>query len=130
MKYFTIKELSATSTGLANTPNVEQEANLKNLVEKLLDPLRKQYGKPIRVNSGFRNLLVNTTVGGATNSQHLKGEAADITGGNVDENRKLFDLIKNSGLLFDQLIDEQNYRWIHVSLKSNGVNRKQILHLS
>jgi hypothetical protein len=130
MKYFTIKELTATSTGKPNVPGVTEVENLTNLVDKLLDPVREQWGKPIRVNSGFRSISVNLAVGGATASQHLKGEAADITAGNPTENRRLFEMLANGGYVFDQLIDEQNYTWIHVSLKRNGVNRKQILHLS
>jgi hypothetical protein len=110
-------------------PNAEQKTNLVNLVDKLLDPLRERYGNPIYVNSGFRSLLVNTAVGGVSTSQHLKGEAADITAGSPKANWKLFEMIANGGYIFDQLIDEQAYTWIHVSLKRNGLNRKQILHL-
>jgi uncharacterized protein YcbK (DUF882 family) len=129
MKYFTVKELTKTNTGLPNTPGSEEEKNLINLVEKVLDPLREAYRKPIRVNSGYRSMSVNAEVGGKATSQHLKGEAADITAGSPAENRKLFEMIANGGYPFDQLIDEQRYTWIHVSLKRTGPNRKQILHL-
>ena len=105
-------------------------ANLENLVEKVLDPLREMYGKPIRVNSGYRSMAVNLAVKGATTSQHLKGEAADITAGSPAENRRLFEMLANGGYPFDQLIDEKQYTWIHVSLKRTGANRRQILHLS
>ena len=130
MKHFTIKELTRTDTGLPNTPGPEEEKNLTNLVDKVLDPLREVYGKPIYVNSGYRAKRVNSYVGGAATSQHPKGEAADITAGSPAENRRLFEMIANGGYVFDQLIDEKKYTWIHVSLKRNGVNRKQILHLS
>ena len=129
MKYFTLKELTRTATGLSNTPGSAEVANLENLVEKVLDPLREMYGKPIRVNSGYRSMAVNLAVKGATTSQHLKGEAADITAGSPAENRRLFEMLANGGYPFDQLIDEKQYTWIHVSSKRNGVNRKQILHL-
>jgi uncharacterized protein YcbK (DUF882 family) len=129
MKYFTLKELTRTGVALPNVPGSEEQKNLINLVEKVLDPLREIYGKPIRVNSGYRSMAVNMAVGGAHTSQHLKGEAADITAGSVAENRRLFEMLANGGYVFDQLIDEENYSWIHVSLKRNGVNRKQILHL-
>ncbi|MDR0692348.1 MAG: peptidase M15, partial [Prevotellaceae bacterium] len=109
-------------------PGTVETENLTNLVDKLLDPVREQWGKPIRVNSGYRSMAINMAVGGAATSQHLKGEAADITAGSKEENKKLFELIK-SGYVFDQLIDETDYTWLHVSLKRNGVNRKQILHL-
>ena len=135
MKYFTIKELTKTSVQANNTPNAEQELNLINLVEKILDPLRGAYGKPIYVNSGFRSKAVNEGLKKlgykvAENSQHMQGEAADITGGSPEENKKLFQMIANGGYKFDQLIDEQYYRWIHVSLKRNGQNRNQMLHLT
>ena len=128
MKHFTIKELTRTTTGLLNVPGSTEVANLENLVEKILDPLREAYGKPVRVNSGYRSMMVNGEIGGAATSQHLKGEAADITAGSPAENRRLFEMLANGGYVFDQLIDEQSYTWIHVSLKRNGVNRRQILH--
>lgn len=130
MKYFTLKELTATATGKPNTPGTVEVENLTNLVDNLLDPVREKWGKPIRVNSGYRSMAVNMAVGGAATSQHLKGEAADITAGSKEENKKLFELIK-FGFVFDQLIDETDYTWLHVSLKRSGVsvNRQQILHL-
>ena len=129
MIYFTFEELSKTSQKADNAiPNATVKANLEYLVDNLLDPIRKLWGKPIIVNSGYRSPEVNKLVGGAVNSQHLKGEAADITTGTAEGNRKLFEIIANSGLEFDQLIDEKNYRWLHISLKREG-NRKQIKHL-
>ena len=125
MKYFTIKELCKTSTGLDNTPGQLEVSNLKNLVDHVLDPLRVKYGKPITINSGYRSLKVNKKVGGVNTSQHCKGEAADITGGNRSENIILFNLIKDSGK-YDQLINEYDYKWVHVSYKTSG-NRKQIV---
>ena len=78
MKYFTIKELCKTSTGLPNVPNREQEANLVFLIENVLDPVRKELGQPIIVTSGFRSEAVNKAVGGVKNSVHKNGQAADI----------------------------------------------------
>ncbi|MDR3133223.1 MAG: peptidase M15 [Prevotellaceae bacterium] len=130
MKYFTLKELTRTSTGLPNVPGSAEVANLTNLVDKVLDPLRAAYGRPIRVNSGYRCMTVNIAVNGKSTSQHPKGEAADITAGSPAENRRLFEMLRGGGYPFDQLIDEYNYTWIHVSLKRNGINRKQILHES
>ncbi len=130
MEYFTLKELTGTKTGLANTPNEEEVKNLEHLVREILDPLRAVYGSPIRVNSGFRSEAVNKAVGGVANSQHLTGEAVDISAGNPEENKRLFHMLAHDGYLFDQLIDEQKYSWIHVSLKRKGKNRQQILHLN
>lgn len=131
MKYFSIKELCSSDTararGIDNTPTTKVELALVNLVDNVLDPLREWYGKPITVNSGYRSPKLNTAVGGSKTSQHMKGEAADITAGSKEENKKLFDYIK-SNLVFDQLIDESNFSWVHVSYKPAG-NRRQVLKL-
>ena len=127
-KNFTLPELTTTATGLANQPNSQQTAALITLCHKVLQPARDMYGKPIRVNSGFRSPAVNKAVGGARNSQHTRGEAADITVFSKQENKKLFELIRDN-LSFDQLINERNYSWIHVSYKSAEDNREQVLKL-
>jgi len=127
MKYFTIEELTQTDTGLKNVPNSVEIENLKYLVDKILDPAREALGVPIIVNSGFRSKKVNKAIGGASTSQHTKGEAADIT---TKDNKKLFDWIRDN-CEFDQLIWEfgtaKSPAWVHVSLKRNGKNRKEVL---
>jgi hypothetical protein len=97
-------------------------------MDNCLDPIRKAWGKPIGVNSGYRCRRLNEAVGGTPTSQHLKGEAADITTGSKEGNRRLFELIQSLGVDFDQLIDESGYKWLHISYKAQG-NRRQILHL-
>lgn len=130
MKYFTFKEMiqsdTAKSNSIENIPNWDQINALTNLVKYVLDPLRSLYKKAIRVSSGFRSEALNEAVNGSKTSQHMKGEAADITAGSKKENMKLFQLIRDN-LTFDQLIDENDYSWIHVSFTKN--NRNQILHL-
>ena len=131
MKYFTIKELTNSSVAqtkrIDNKPNAGQEAALTALVENVLDPVREKYGKPIIVSSGFRCPDLNRAVGGASTSQHMKGEAADIYTGTKEGNKELFDIIRKE-LNFDQVIDEKDFSWIHVSYKKSG-NRKQVLKL-
>lgn len=134
---FTLEELvrSATASRLSipNTPSVSVIGNLTQLCQRILQPLRDAYGKPIIVNSGYRSQALNKAIGGAKNSQHMRGQAADITapqppnGGVPQENRKLFELIQRLNLPFDQLIDEKNYSWIHVSFSDTP--RHQVLHL-
>ncbi len=136
MKYFTIEELCASDTacarGIDNTPSSGVALALTTLIEKLLDPVREAWGGPITVNSGYRCLKLNTAVGGVATSQHLRGEAADITVGSQTQNQKLFNRIvelqKTGKIEFDQLIDESNYAWVHISYRL-GRNRNQILHL-
>ena len=132
MKYFTIQELSrsekARQTGIDNTPSDSIVSNLTALVDNVLDPLREAWGKPIIVTSGYRCPRLNKAVGGATKSQHLTGHAADITTGDRVNNRKLFQMLIDRKLPFDQLIDEQNFTWVHVSYDP-ARNRRQILRL-
>ena len=133
MKYFSYEELTKSITaknkGIDNTPSIEIKKNLKALVDNILDPLREAYGKPITVTSGYRCPKLNTAVKGAKNSQHIKGQAADINGVKdlKDENKKLFDLVLKLKLPFDQLIDEYDYNWVHVSFSDKP--RKQVLHI-
>ena len=136
MKYFTISELCASDTararGIDNTPSSGVTLALTTLIEKLLDPIREAWGGPITVNSGYRCQKLNAAVGGVATSQHLRGEAADISVGILAKNRQLFDRIvelqKAGQIEFDQLIDESNYAWVHISYRQ-GRNRNQILHL-
>ena len=136
MKYFSIEELCASDTAerkkIDNTPNADARLRMQRLIEQLLDPIRAAWGGPIMVTSGYRSSELNKKVGGVSNSQHMKGEAADITVGSVGDNKRLFDKIvelqKAGKIAFDQLIDESNYDWVHVSYRS-GKNRNQILHL-
>ena len=131
-KYFTIGELCKSDVALQkrieNTPDNTTVERMQALMVKCLDKVREMWGKPIGVNSGYRSAELNRAVGGAKNSQHLRGEAADITTGSKDNNRKLFDLIVASDIPFDQLIDESGYKWLHISY-CKDYNRKQVLHL-
>lgn len=131
MKYFTLKELTrsttATAKGIDNTPTPEVEKNLTLLVENVLDPLREIYGKPITVNSGYRCPELNKAVGGSKTSDHVKGFAADITGGSKEENESIFNIIKHN-FHFKQLIDEKGFSWVHVSYDPSNL-KNQILKL-
>ena len=122
-----MSEMTRTNTGLQNLPGATEQANIRKLVDNVLDPLREIYGKPIKINSGYRSPMVNARVNGAKNSDHVKGMAADITGGSKEENKKLFDLIREN-FSFRQLINEHNFSWVHVSYNEND-NKKQILEI-
>lgn len=130
MKFFTIKELTKSITaqrrGIKNVPSKEQEQNLIALIENILDPLREAYGRPIIVTSGYRCPALNTAVGGAKSSQHMTGQAADIrtVEDTVIENKKLFDLAQKLKLPFDQLINEHNFDWVHISYSDR--NRREV----
>ena len=136
MKHFSISEMLKSDTAIKqrlwNGANLEVEENLRSLVEQVLDPLRERYGKPIYVNSGYRCPELNRLISGAINSQHMRGEAADITAGSPAENLKLAHLIEEAGK-FDQLIYEKNSsagpQWLHVSWRRIGNNRKKIMYM-
>jgi len=116
---------TATKLGINNNPDKAQLEAMKLVAEKCFEPLRVWYGKPIKVNSFFRSDLLNRAVKGAITSQHKKGEAIDIDAGSKEENKKLFEWIK-ANLVWDQVINEYDYSWVHVSY-SKVKNRKQIL---
>lgn len=97
------------------------EENLEALVEEVLEPARAAYGKPIIVNSGYRCSIHNAAVGGASSSQHMRGEAADL---HCADNRRLAKVIVEQGR-FDQLIIYPTF--VHVSYKRGGGNRHQVL---
>jgi zinc D-Ala-D-Ala carboxypeptidase len=127
-KNFTLEELTYTNTGLPNVPTEAQIARLTDLVTNVLQPLREQWGKPIRVNSGFRSDAVNKAVKGAPTSQHCKGEAADIE---ADNNAGLFQMIRQN-YTFDQLIweggNDLQPNWVHVSYHAEE-NHRQVLRM-
>lgn len=133
MKHFKLKEFLKSSTAtrlkIDNTPSKEAICNLEALVENILDPLREAYGKPIIITSGYRCPKLNTAVKGAKTSQHALGQAADIKSAlnSIEENKKLFNLIISLKLPFDQLINEHNFSWVHVSFSPR--HRKQILNI-
>ena len=134
MKYFTMNEMTASATakrlGIPNIPSWRETENLRLLVENVLDPLREAWGHPIIVTSGFRCKLLNEMVGGAPNSQHVQGMAADIRtlSDLPQDNERLFDLARRLDLPFDQLIDEYAYNWVHISFSRYSM-RKQVLHI-
>ena len=133
MKWFALKEFVKSNTaarlGINNNPSEDVKKNIELLVEKILDPLREKFGKPIIVTSGYRCKELNKAVGGAAKSQHMSGEAADIrtVEDSKSANKELFKLIIELGLPFDQLINEHDYDWVHVSYGKR--NRRMILKM-
>lgn len=142
MKYFSIKELCASTTAsllkIDNTPTKQVEYNLIKLVDAVLDPLRVLYGNPITVSSGYRCNALNKAVKGSSTSQHKEGKAADIMVVNKDgsvntkETRKLYDIIIKQQLPFDQIILEkgtqQNPQWVHVSYDETRNRRQKLFY--
>jgi len=129
---FTLQEFSCSDVaqryGIDNTVPAEAIENIQYLVDNLLQPLRDRYGKPIRINSGYRCMAHNRhpQVNGSTFSQHMTGEAADIAPVDSADLERLTHMIANGGFTFDQLIIYKTF--IHVSLRRKG-NRQRILRM-
>ncbi len=130
-KNFVLSELTKSNTakrlGIKNEPTKEHMDNLQVLVRDLIQPIRDGIG-PIRVSSGYRNPELNRAIGGSRKSQHCKGEALDLQFWEMGQmnNKAIYDWVLKSGIEFDQMINEFDFAWIHISLKSKD-NRKQVL---
>ncbi len=135
-EHFNLKEFTKSETAIRkridNTPNAEHAQNLKNVCEKILEPVRRHFGKPVRINSGYRGPALNAAVGGSSKSQHCNGEAIDFE---IDglPNPELAKWVSEN-CEFDQIILEfydpkegPNSGWVHASYTSKGPNRKQKL---
>ena len=124
---------SAKRKGIDNTPTPEHLENFKKLAQNIFEPIRKHFGVPIHISSGYRSKALNTAIGGSLTSQHCSGEAIDIDmdgSANGVTNKMVFEFIK-ANLNFDQLIWEFGTKdapdWVHVSFETSGKQRKQIL---
>ena len=130
-KNFTLSEITKSNTakrlGIKNAPNQEHLNNMQILIRDLIQPMRDALG-PIRVSSGYRSPALNRAIGGSNKSQHCKGQAVDIQFFKKGEmcNKEIYDWVLKEGIEFDQMINEFDYAWIHISLKDKG-NRKQVL---
>lgn len=121
------KSHTAIKYGISNKPSGDHLSNLIQIANKIFQPIRDHFNEPIIVSSGYRSKALNDLIGGASGSQHSKGEALDLDGS--VENAYIFEFIKNN-LEFDQLIwefgDDENPDWVHVSYKTEN-NRGEVL---
>ena len=132
--HFSLSELTKSQTaerkGISNKPTLEHIENLTELCTHILEPTRRNFGKPIVITSGYRSEELCEAIGSKTTSQHAKGEAADFEMFGLD-NKSLAKYIKNN-LIFDQLIlefyknDDPSSGWVHCSY-SKEENRKEAL---
>jgi hypothetical protein len=130
-----LKSQTALRKGIDNKPaNGDIITNLQILCEKVLQPVRNHFAKPVVINSGYRCPKLNKAVGSSSKSQHTKGEAADIEIPGVS-NKELAEYIEEN-LPFDQLILEfyngvdPSSGWVHVSYVGDADNRKQTLTIN
>ena len=131
---FTLKELTksdtATRLGLDNTPDEETIENLKLLCEKVLQPVREHFGKPVTINSGYRSPESNAAVGGSKTSDHCKGQACDleIDGvSNPDLAQWIMDNLEYTQLILEFYTQGQpNSGWVHVSYDPNNLKKQEL----
>lgn len=116
--HFSLEELTRSSTaerrGIDNTPSPSIMANLM-IVAEGLEKVRAAlpiHNTAIIVDSGYRSMALNAAIGGAKNSAHTRGLAADIWT-HAMTNEELIRRILGSGINFDQLILEGS--WVHIS---------------
>jgi hypothetical protein len=124
-----IRSESAKRLGISNMPTQEHIENLKAICEHIFEPIRAEFRVPIYISSAYRSKALNKAVKGSATSQHCKGEALDLDmdghSHNIS-NKDIFDFIV-AKLPFDQVINEFDYSWVHVSYKKNGPQRHQVL---
>lgn len=117
MTYFTIEELSHSATaerkGIENAPHPEAIKMMNRLIDTTLNQAREKLGIPIKVNSGYRSPALNRIIGGAKNSYHMQGRAADLNAGTKQANLALYKILQK--LPHIELINEKNATWIHVA---------------
>ncbi len=130
-KNFVLSEITRSNTanrlGIDNEPTKKDLENIQRLITNILQPMRDALG-PIRISSGYRNKELNVAIGGSSRSQHCKGEALDIQFWKDGQmcNKEIYDWIIDNAIEFDQMINEFDFSWIHISLKKSN-NRREVL---
>lgn len=137
MKYFKFEQWAVSSTakqkGIDNSIPLNFQSRVKELVEKILDPLREAWGSDIIISSGYRCEELNRAIGGSNSSAHSQAYAADLVpvGRSINE-FALFVMhwLHDNNIKFDQFIDEHKpgSAWVHVAIRNGaGQQRKQYL---
>jgi hypothetical protein len=122
---------TATRRGIDNTPGDYEVSNMIGVAKNIFEPLREWVGGPIKINSFYRCVDLNSAIGGSSRSQHCEGRAIDIDDVfGHKTNAEMFHYIKDN-LNFDKLIwefgDDKNPDWVHVSYISNDENRGRVM---
>lgn len=118
-EFFTLRELTKSSTAskyhIDNTPTEDIVRNLQYGVDMVLVPLRRLYGKPIIITSGYRCPKLNQKVGGVANSWHTQGNAADIHVTSLTEATRIFSILQKIPSVDTALFEHSTSgQWLHV----------------
>jgi len=130
-KNFVLSEITQSNTanrlGIDNEPTKKDLENIQRIITNILQPMRNHLG-PIRISSGYRSKELNRAIGGSNKSQHSKGEALDIQFWKDSKmcNKEIYNWIIENAIEFDQMINEFDFSWIHISLKKSN-NRREVL---
>ena len=122
-EHFTLYELIHTNHNIYNIPNKFEQSNLSKLVNNVLEPIRRQYGNPIIVTSGYRCPMLNNKVGGVSSSLHVHGNAVDFKS-NTGSNTELMNAVREAvqyykidarTIIFEHCnADKTDCEWIHI----------------
>lgn len=130
-KNFVLSEITRSNTakrlGISNEPKKEHLKNLQRIITDIIQPMRDAIG-PIRISSGYRSPSLNRAISGSNKSQHTKGQALDLQFWKEGKmcNKEVYDWVLENDVEFDQMINEFDFSWVHLSLKESK-NRKQVL---
>ena len=146
-EHFTLGELTKSNSHpeVYNIPSHEAIANMKRLCG-WLEVLRKRYGAPIIINSGYRSPQLNKKIGGVPTSNHLTGCAVDIRVSGMEQLIRyaaiLLDISNETHQDFDELLIEKRSAsplgssknrhgaiWLHFAVRQKG-NRRKVLFIN
>ena len=129
--HFTLPEFlrseSAARHDISMEPSTTVVANLTHLAREVLDPIREAAGCPIIVTSGYRPHELNALIGGAANSDHLYGLAADIHALGHDVDWLLAVIRRIAPMLPIKKAIDEFHAWVHVSIDLGNSPKREFL---
>lgn len=126
VEQFTLSQ-TATRLGIDNLPPPPHITNLKMLAMQL-EQVMQTLGQPLVLSSVYRCAELNTKVGGAKNSRHMLGLAADFICPNFGNPLHVAQVLASGrfNFTFDQIIHEYG-RWVHLGISEIGIKPRMEL---
>lgn len=123
-KYFKLSEFlksdTAIALGIENFPNWDDVETMARFATDVLDVVRKKWGQPLIISSGYRVPPLNVAVGGSPTSDHQDGLAVDLklpawsTRKISDLYHLLNDMVEEGEIEIDQVIYYRKKKIIHI----------------